>query len=266
MTMTHLTEEQLEDVLQGSIPEPEHVGNCRVCRERLIEQAALRERLTSAFASVRAGDALRERIGRDLRLAASPAESKSGDAGRGRWSRWAWPLAAVAAAAVVVFALAGIYIATGEDASAAQAELVRIHQHNLSSEPSTHFYTDADPENVSHYLKTQLGFQPALPRLGQGMSLRGCCLAHFRGQMVGSYVVNTPKGTISIIVVTDPPETLGMSRAFEHDRQTFWVGSFAKSHMVAVKFGQFTYCAVGETSASYDMLTDILSRLVHPKP
>jgi hypothetical protein len=141
---------------------------------------------------------------------------------------------------------------------AAQAELVKIHEHNLSA--NHEFYSEADPEKLAEYFKTKLGFSPTMPRPGRGLALRGCCVRHFRGQVVGSYVVETPQGVMSIVVVTDRPESLGMGQKFQHGQYTFWKSSFAKCDMVTARLGDYSYCAVGEISHEY--LTELLGRLM----
>ena len=92
------------------------------------------------------------------------------------------------------------------------------------------------------------------------MSLRGCCIAHFRDKPVGSYVVDTPRGTISIIVVTDSHGSLGMKDFIYRGEHTYMAGSFAKCEMVTVELDGYTYCAVGEVSREY--LADLLEKLV----
>ena len=99
-----------------------------------------------------------------------------------------------------------------------------------------------------------------MPLIDRGMSLRGCCIRHFRGQIAGSYVVDTPDGLISIIVVTDPPDSFGAGGRFERDGYVFWKSSFAMCDMVTVRLGDYSYCAVGETSHEY--LTELLTRLL----
>jgi len=249
--MTHLAGEQFEDVVQGRAPEPAHLAECPACRERLAEQRAIRDRLRSSFASVHADAALAERVRRagEERLA-RPLRIH-------QLSRTAWATLAAAAAAVILAIPAILYLTAPNLASAAQAELVKIHTGNLAA--GHEFFTEADPAKLADYLKTQLGFEPAAPRLGQGMAIRGCCLAHFKGEHVGSYVVDTPRGPISIIVVPQAPEALRMTEKFESGGRTFWSGSFARNSMVAVRIGGYTYCAVGEVPR--DLLTRILLNL-----
>ncbi len=65
---------------------------------------------------------------------------------------------------------------------------------------------------------------------------------------------------MSVVVVTDKPETLGMGDKFERQGRVFWKSSFAKCDMVTVRLGDYSYCAVGEVSHEY--LTDLLNRLI----
>ena len=258
--MTHLTDEQFEDLLQGGAPEPAHIAECQACRERLAEHRAVRARLRASFASVSAGESLAERVRRSARAARPEVSTKR----HGRpsrvhhLSRFAWAMLAAAAAVIVAAAIpATIYLTTPNKAVAAQAELVRIHEDNLTAHHG--FYTDADPAKLADYLKTQLGFEPATPRLGQGMAMRGCCVAHFKGQAVGSYVVETPRGPISVIVVPQSSEELGMAHPLQVQGKTFWAGSFAGNNMVTARLGDFSYCAIGEVPQ--DLLTQVLLAL-----
>ncbi len=256
--MTHLNDEQFEEVLSGQMPEPEHLAECELCRNRLAEHRAMRERLQSAFASVHAGASLAEGIGDTLRYA--PVETApEASAGRGRvlrFARWAMPLSA---AAVVLIGVSAFLLFTGpEPAKAGMAELYRIHQHAMS--PHTELFSDADPEALAGFLKTELGFAPAVPKLGAGMSLRGCCVTHFRDKPVGSYVVDTPRGVMSVIVVKETPRSLGMQTPVQRGDHTYMAGSFAMCNMVTVQQNGYTYCAVGEVSVEY--LTDLLEQLV----
>jgi len=175
-----------------------------------------------------------------------------------RFQRIAWP--AAAAAVLVMAVILGIYVISPSPAMAARAELVKIHKHNLSADHEHEFYSEADPEKLAEYFKNKLGFSPFMPVPSRGMALRGCCVRHFRGQIAGSYVVDTPQGVMSVVVVTDKPETLGMGGKFEHQGQVFWKSSFAKCDMVTVRLGDYSYCAVGEISHEY--LTELLSRLM----
>jgi hypothetical protein len=152
-----------------------------------------------------------------------------------------------------------MYFGSPSAAEAAQRQLVNIHNHNLS--PDHEFHSEAEPEKLAEYFKNKLGFSLLLPEPGRGLALRGCCVKHFRGRVVGSYVVDTPQGVMSVVVVTDKPESLGMSGGtFKKGPHTYWKSNFAMCDMVSVRIGDYTYCAVGEVS--HDYLTELLTRLV----
>lgn len=257
--MTHLSDKQFEDILQGAESEPEHLAHCQLCHDRLAERHAVSSRLRSAFDAVRPSKELSERISehanRDALQEASGTYSPSGRTIHFR--RWFVPLTAVAAVLLIGIPVIIFFTAPGS-ARAAQAELFQIHQNSLSGH--TELYSDADPNALAAHLKNVLGFKPALPRLGAGMSLRGCCVAHFRNKPVGSYVVDTPRGVISIIVVTDKPRSLGMADALRRGDHTYGAGSFARCEMVTLRLDGYTYCAVGEVSR--ELLADLLEQLV----
>lgn len=260
--MNHLSEEQFEGLLEGTASEPSHLGQCQACQGRLAEKQAIRARLQTSFASIHAPQELADQI--SLQTGSAAADRPDPESAEShlsfRLAKRLWrPLAAAAAVLAVVIPL-GIYLTAASPAVAAQAQLVSIHEHNISAPDD--FYADDDPAKLADYLKEKLGFTPAFPRLGQGMSLRGCCLSHFRKQIVGSYVVDTPRGIVSIIVVSDRPETLGIGRKFQYAGQTFWAGTFAKCNMVTVRLKNYSYCAVGELSLSHDVLSELLGRLV----
>ncbi|MHC4431459.1 MAG: anti-sigma factor family protein [Planctomycetota bacterium] len=260
--MSHITDEQFEDILQGKDADHAHLRQCKDCRDRLAEKRAIAERLRSAFGSVRAGSDLADRISQKLGTATGavasdrPAKRVLLD----RHRRPLWPALAAAAVTMIVLVPLSMYFGTSSTAKAAQAELVGIHKENLG--PDRVFFSDAEPEKLAEYFKSELGFGPAFPCTGQGMAIRGCCVAHFRDRIVGSYVVDTPEGVISIIVVTDTPKSLGMRRMSERTRsgQTCWKASFARCRMVTVRLGDYSYCAVGEISHKY--LLELISRLL----
>ena len=257
--MNHLSDEQLEEIIQGKESPSAHLEYCAECRGRLAEKEALARRLRSAFVSIKAGEVLAGRIRQQLNVGSMPAENTGSRrllSIRFHWRDWS---AVAAVAAVLIIAIVFVFqVAIPPAAMAAKAALVKIHEHNLSEKHE--FYSEADPEKLAEYFKNKLGFSPSMPRLEQGMALRGCCVVHFRGQIVGSYVVETPEGVMSIVVVTDRPESLGMGQKFQHGEYTFWKSSFAKCDMVSVRLGDYTYCAVGEISHKY--LTELLSRLM----
>jgi hypothetical protein len=255
--MNHLTDEQFEEIIHGVLPEPEHLVDCGRCRELLAEKTAIASRLRSAFASIKPDEQLVKNIRAQLTNEAVPKRVQFVNwLWNIRLRRIAWPVAAAAVLAIGI--LLSVHLMTPASAMAAQAELVKIHKHNLSAKHEIH--SETDPMKLAEYFKSKLGFSPLMPVPGQGMKLRGCCVRHFRGQIVGSYVVDTPQGVISIIVVTDKPQSLGMDDKFERQGRVFWKSSFAKCDMVTVRLGDYSYCAVGEISHEY--LTELLSRLM----
>lgn len=255
--MNHLTDEQFEDIMQGEEIDLTHLKQCEDCRNRLAEKQAIAARLRSAFSSTRAGADLAERI--RCRINATPEVTMTVQrTWLKRRSRQLWPVLAAAAAILIVLVPLSLYFGAPPAARAAQAELVKIHEHNLS--PDHEFYSEAEPEKLSEYFKSKLGFNLRLPEPGRGMALRGCCVRRFRGQVVGSYVVDTPEGVMSVVVVTDKPESLGIKGKFKKEQHTYWKSSFAKCDMVSVRIGDYSYCAVGEIS--HESLTELLSRLL----
>ena len=263
--MNHLTNEQLEDIMQGHDIDLTHLNQCQDCRDRLAEKQAIAARLHSAFASVKADAGLADRIRCQINQSSETAETVKSI--QHTWStrlhHKLWPALAAAAAIFVVFIPLSFYVLTPSAAKAARAELVMIHQQNLS--PHREFYNNTDPEKLTEYFKDKLGFVPAFPCTGQGMEIRGCCIAHFKGQIVGSYVVDTPRGIISIIIVTDTPKQMGMTRMPKKKgyEQSLWKSSYAQCNMVTVRLNGNSYCAIGEISKiSHKYLKDLLSRLL----
>lgn len=260
--MNHIAEEQFEDIMQGNISSPAHLDKCPECQNRLAEKQALARKLRSAFEPVQAGADLAERVRRQINLTDRSRQSTAPDkhARRTGWNRRIWSPLAAAAAILIVAVPVGLYLNSTSQVKAAQAELFNIHQQNLG--PHREFYSEDNPEKLAEYFKSKLGFTPTFPCTGQGLAIRGCCVAHFRGRIVGSYVVDSPSGVLSVIVVTDTPKSMGMTRLAKKatSNQTLWEGSFARCNMVTVRRGEYSYCAVGEVS--HELLTDLIGRLL----
>jgi len=267
--MAHLSDEEFEGLLHGQAAQPAHLAQCSVCQQRLAEKRALAARLRAAFESVHADTALIERIRSQIRTAESvpPSVPKVPRAVGQRPTlmagvpRWAW--AGLAAAALLMLvAIPMSIVLTNRPVEAAETELVRIHNHNLT--PGHEFYGDSDPAALAEYFKKNLGFTPAMPELGHGMKMRGCCVEHFRGAPVGSYVVDTPHGVISMIVVSDMPESFSQTRQISRNGQLLWASTFGHCNMVSIRLNDYTYCAVGNQDVSHDALADLLLRLLSP--
>ena len=258
--MNHLTDEQFEDLMQGEDVRFAHVRDCIECGGRLSEKQVLASRLRLAFAGVKPQDGLAERIRRKLNTSSIRVKHTGERHLLGvLFQRRRWLSLASAAAVLIIAIPLVLFMAEPSSAYAAKAELVKIHNNNLSAKHE--FYNQDDPQKVAEYFESRLGVSPVILRAGQGQSLRGCCICRFRGQIVGTYVVQTPKGMVSIVVITDQPQSLGMDRKFRRSERTFWAGSFAKCKLVTVRIGQFSYCAVGELPDAH--LTEVLLRLVN---
>jgi hypothetical protein len=212
---------------------------------------AIRARLQRAFSAVHAPAGLADRI-----RTQSPNATGARPASLS-FRRRVWPILAAAAAVLVMALPLAVYVSGPSSAQAAQQELIGIHRNNLTDKHG--FYSEYESDKLAVYFRDKLGFVPAMPRLNQGMALRGCCVAHFRGQVVGSYVVNTPRGVISIIAVKDKPEAMGMKAYSTSAGRSFYSGAFGTNSLAAVRMGDFTYCAVGEVPA--ESLVELLARL-----
>lgn len=271
--MNHLSDQQLEDVCQGWAQRPEHLGECRHCQNRLAQKQQIAEKLRSTFSSIKPPAGLAASIRAQIASAASSASQPAQTDPQPerhvplpptlRIHNRFWPLMAAAAAILIVFIPLGIYLSVSPQATAAQQELAHIHHQNLDGPAG--FYNDADPEKLAQYFKDKLGFSPAFPCTGNGMAIRGCCFAHFKDRIVGSYVVDTPKGVISVIVVTDTPQSIGMTRmspSASHG-ENLWKGSFAHCKMITLTRDNLSYCAVAELPHKY--LAELLGRLL-PNP
>ncbi|MFB3892109.1 MAG: hypothetical protein ACE15C_08820 [Phycisphaerae bacterium] len=270
--MTHLSDEQLEDVLAGlqTAEQLEHLNECVECRQKLGDIRAVQARLKSAFEGAAVPAGLHERIAQALDGPAQAAQTDFRQTSPAVPATAARPVLAffrrrvvqaisAAAAVIAVAVILAVYFSGPTSAEASQKELVNIHRMNLSE--GHDFVAEDEPAKLAQYFRERLGFTPLLPRLNQGMAIRGCCVAHFRGEIAGSYVVNTPHGLASIIVVTDEPASIGLTATRTlADGQTAWTGALGMCNMAAVRMGKYTYTAVGETSV--DSLTQLLGLLV----
>jgi hypothetical protein len=243
--------------LGGAAAASEHLADCALCRGRLAEKQAMANRLKEAFSGIHAPASLAERIRQETSVALPGEAGSARSRFRAHWRGWAAAVSAIAALLVVVPIL--MYLTTPPSAVAALAD---IHRHNMSE--SGAFVSEADPAKLAAYFKEHLGFNPRLPEPNHGLALRGCCVRHFQGDIAGSYVVATPAGIMSVVVVRRTPESMGITQQLHRNDRVYWKGSFARSRMVCVRIGDYTYCAVGEISHEY--LTDLLSRLLAEAP
>jgi hypothetical protein len=254
--MTHLTDEQLEDILQNKGCENAHLSDCETCQSRLKEKQALKARLSAAFSQVAPPVELAQAIRSQIASSAQTQDSHAGSHTQKlphHWKRWAASLSSIAAVLILAALIKVALVPTP-----VYAGLVEIHEHNMSE--GHDFLAQTDPNALANHFREQLGFNPRLPELGHGMELRGCCIKHFRGKIVGSYVVDTPQGIISVVAVEDEPALLGITASSQSNGQTYYYSQFAKCDMAAIRIDNYTYCAVGEVSPLY--LQSLLEELL----
>lgn len=243
--MTHLADEQIDEVMAeaGQPPALEgHLAACERCRRRLAERRAVVRRLRRAFESVRVPEALAGRI--RAKLPAADAATAPPTRRRGRIIRlrpeqlgWALPAAAIVLIFVVPFFL------PGEPAIAAQEELALIHRRNLSGENG--FHSADDPAKIAAFLSSEAGFVPVLPA-GAGIKYTGCCVARFRGRPAASYVIRTGAGPVTIVAADVRIESLKLAHRLTRDGHVICCCCHGKCRIAAVMIGGRCYTAVGE--------------------
>ena len=70
------------------------------------------------------------------------------------------------------------------------------------------------------------------------------------------HLVDTDSGPISVIVVPDPPEAMGMTA----ETLGLWSGAVGSNNLVARRVNNFTYCVVG--SAPNNAMVKLLSSIL----
>jgi len=246
--MNHLTDEQFEDILHGNTNVPEHVERCARCRARLDEKRAVARRVHQAFSSIQAPPGLADRI------RAGIAASAKADATPERariiplyLHRHLWSGLGAVAAVLVLAVSIGLFVGTGSQANAAQVALTEIHHLNLDA--LGQLVNEQDPNALCAYMEGQVGHCPAMPHAGSGMNTCGCCVRQFQGQQVASYVVQAKDAPVSVIVVPESPEDLGLTpRAKTAAMRDIWQGKHACCNIACVRRGEYSYCAVGQVT------------------
>lgn len=261
--MNHLTDEQLEDVLLTGHAETGHLDGCPQCRARLAEKQAIGNRLRAAFADVHAPAGLADRIRAVLPSRDEPRNTEAGRVLPVPWPKWAtW----VGVAAVLAIG-AGLLFRFGLPAfeTEAQAQLIQVHQAN--QEPNSGVFLDSDPARLANHLRSRLGVAPQPPHTGDGITLRGCCVRTFCRTPVGSYILNTPAGMVSIIGIRTSPQSVGLQKT-SHCAGcgrdcACWKKSLGKVNLAAIQREEFAYYAVGTGSA--EQLTAVLMAAYPPE-
>ena len=255
--MNHLTEEQFEDILQGETRVPDHVEQCPQCRALLAEKRALGERLRKTFSSVRSGSDLADRIRAQVGSAATGSRPRTLFLAV---HRRLWSSLAAAAAILVVAIPVGLYINTTSRVEAAQTQLVEIHKENIESLDG--LFVHEDPSRLTGYLENETGHAPATLCTGSGLTLCGCCTRQFQGRTVGSYVVQSQNGPISIVITPDSPKSLGMTpgKGQQPSKRPIWRARCNGCNMASVSIGNRSYYAVGQVAQ--EDLDGVLSHLI----
>ena len=267
--MSHLTTEQLDEIVRGLIDQPDHVTGCEICQGRVAEANAVRGRLRTAFASVEPDEVFmtvlrtrvataREQLDRPEEPApATPVPPKR----RIAWPRlWRTGLPLSAAAAIIIGV---VLLVTGEPGTA-QAELEAIHQANLSGRGA--FLRADDPEKVADLLKTGMGCRPRMLAC-DGVKYRGGCLRKFRDGQAGTYIVDACSGQVSIVVARVDPDSLGFGHKGELDGQAVWWCRSGKCNLVMVRKGELVYIATGfiEHQKLRELIVQLLKAEAAPK-
>lgn len=258
--MTHLTHEQIEHALDEPDALP-HARECPRCSTHLADAQAVRARLKSAADALPVPDGLHRRVQAALanHRAATLAPATKTPSAIFRFRRWVQPSLAAAAALLIVAIPLSVYFSATPQAGAAGTELVAIHEANMVPSGANPIVS-AEPAQLAEFFRNQLGFVPAVPKMGQGMSVKRCGLGKFKGDMVGSYVVATPVGCVSIIVVKTHPQNMGLQPAQFCTGLDLWEGSIGKNNLAAAKLGDLWYCAVGQVPQK--TLDDLLRLLI----
>lgn len=251
--MSHLTDEEFEDLLQGQESGRDHLDRCRRCQDRLAEKRALAMRLRDAFASVTPEADLSQRIRSGIGLGTDRGQSaKPGPdvAKLPRHQRRVWTKGLSAVAAVLLVAIVLALSWPPSAAQATQSTLADIHALNLLV-GEHEFWEDTDPEKLTALYGEVLGVNPYLPPVTETFKLCSCCVKRsITEHVVGSYVVGTAEGVMTVAIVRPSPESLGKGRAGPGGR-IYYEAQQGECRMVAVRIGDYTYSAVGQVDHSH---------------
>ena len=251
--MSHLTDEEFEDLLQGQESGRDHLDRCRRCQDRLAEKRALAMRLRDAFAAVTPEADLSQRIRSRIGLGTDRGQSAKPGPDVVKLPRhqrrvWTKGLSAVAAVLLVAIVLALSWPPSA--AQATQSTLADIHALNLLV-GEHEFWEDTDPEKLTALYGEVLGVNPYLPPVTETFKLCSCCVKRsITEHVVGSYVVGTAEGVMTVAIVRPSPESLGKGRAGPGGR-IYYEAQQGECRMVAVRIGDHTYSAVGQVDHSH---------------
>ena len=242
--MDHLTQEQIEQVLQGELDADAHLQSCPDCRQRVVEARAIQRRLRGAFSTLQTSDNLAERIRISVHQASTQTASPK---------RFVFPrrvLSRIAAAAVLLLLVlpGALYLTTGNRAEARQMELMQIHHRNLAGDND--FIRCSDPNTPKeHFLKCP-SRTVGKDQVGAHLPVYGCCVRTYGGEEVPTYVVKTPEGLVTVLTLDESPQWLGMHRApqLSQPGSVIWTAVCECCNMAARRIGDKTYYAMGQVS------------------
>lgn len=244
--MSHLTEEQFEDILQGRTGVPAHVDACPACQARLAEKRSLAGTVRKVFSAMHASPDLAERITTQVAAGRAIAVSKS----RSRivpihGHRRLWSGLAIAAAVIMVVILRSSNLNTLSPTQAAQMALVGIHRINLDSLES--LMAGSDLPSSCECLRSKS--HNAMPCCQRGLCVCGCQMREFQGRLVECCVIQKPNApAISVVVVPELPAALGMTPAGSTTvaGQTIWQVACGSCNMASVRLDDGSCCVIGE--------------------
>lgn len=247
--MSHLTEEQFEDILQGRANVLEHMDRCPQCRARLEEKRALVDRLRQSFSSIHAGADLAGRIRARIAAAGQPAIASTTRLRilPLRVRRHVWSVLAVAAAIFVIAIPRSLHIDTGPRTTAARTALAGIHFANLDS--LDHMMADENSGKHCPCAEGKLEGGMAMPCCQRGLCICGCQMREFQGRWVESCVIQEPNAPpLSVVVVSELPHDLGMTPAgiTTSTGQPIWRGSCGSCNMASVRVDEQSCCVIGQ--------------------
>jgi hypothetical protein len=171
------------------------------------------------------------------------------------------PALAAAAAVVVIGVLAGLYFSTsGSSATAAVAELARIHEHNVVEAEG--FMPETDAARIVAHLASHAERGPDRPRVCPCSKLSGCAVVDFHGRKTATYCIDTPGGRVSVVVAAERPAELGLSGMPERNGMSLWSGSHQDENVAATRAGERTYCVIGRLPV--EDLADLLTWAATP--
>lgn len=260
--MSRWNDDHFESILSGQTPAPPEGQSDQELLRRLETHRAIKDRLRRAFAGVKPDAALEARLRRRLAAADQRSAATVPAAGGSLWSRLRLrrSLAPVLAAAALIVAaaipLSVLFLQ--QPAQAAQKEFAAIHGKHQAG--GKYLFRAADVAQLAAHLKAELPYEPGIPRVRPGDKVCGCCVDRFLGQPVGSYLLETPQGLVSLIVAQAAPDTLDLSHKIERDGRIIYACGYAECRIAGVRSNGVSYYAVGKLPR--ETLIDLLMQVV----